>query len=304
MSGFWSGWVMALTVLNLAIVLFMLVWGQRVKLPTEPDGTTGHVWAHGVLREAVRKLPTWWVVLSVSLFVWGLVFLVMYPGFGGYKGVLGWTSAGQLERDTAANDARLETTLARVRGAPIEQLASDDVVTRYGRVLFEDNCAACHGRDGRGNLVLGAPSLVDTDWMYGGDGAAILKSILDGRSGVMPALGGTLGQQGVNEVASYVLTMNGYQAPEDWVAAGKTRFETLCVACHGVDARGNPALGAPNLTDNVWLYGRDFEQIADTVSNGRTGVMPAWRVRLGGDQARAVAAFVYANAHRPQVAAK
>jgi cytochrome c oxidase cbb3-type subunit 3 len=298
MSAFWSAWVMVLLTLNLGVVLFLFVWGRRIDVPTEPDGTTGHVWAHGVLREGVRKLPTWWVLISAALFVWGFAFFLLYPGFGRFPGLLGWTSNDKLERDTAANAVKLDATLARIRDVPIESLAGDRNVTAIGGVLYEDNCAACHGRDGRGNQVLGSPNLVDGNSLYGNDAEAILTSILDGRRGVMPALGGVLGHQGANEAAAYVLTLNGYQAPQDWVAAGKTHFETLCVSCHGADGQGNEALGAPDLTDDVWLYGRDFNRMTETIRSGRNGYMPAWRERLGEDRARAIAAWVYAAGQR------
>jgi cytochrome c oxidase cbb3-type subunit 3 len=298
MSSFWSWWIVVLLVANLAVACFLFVWAQRVDVPTQPDGTTGHVWAHGVLREAVRTLPTWWVVVSAGLFVWGIVFLVMFPALGARPGLLGWTSTGQFERDRAANAARLETTFAGLRKVSIEQLASNEDALELGRVVFEDNCAACHGRDARGNTVVGAPNLIDGNSLYGNEPDQILTSILDGRKGVMPALDAVVGQQGANEVVAYVLTLNGYQAPADWVAAGKTRFETVCVACHGPDGRGNHDIGAPDLTDDVWLYGRDFTRMTETVRQGRNGFMPAWRERLGEDRCRAVAAWVYAEGQR------
>jgi cytochrome c oxidase cbb3-type subunit 3 len=298
MSGFWSGWIMTLIVLNLGIAFLLYLWGQRVEIPTQSDGTTGHVWAHGVLREAVRRLPLWWVIVSALLFVWAVVYLALYPGFGRFPGTLAWTSADKLVRDTATNNARLDATLARIRGVPIETLAQDRKVVEFGRVLFEDNCAACHGRDARGRAALGSPNLVDGNSLYGNDAAAILESILDGRNGVMPALGGVLGHEGANEAAAYVLTLNGYQAPPDWVAAGEVHFANVCSACHGADGRGNHALGAPDLTDDVWLYGRDFNRIAATIRDGRNGVMPAFRKRLGEERARAVAAWVYSSGQR------
>ncbi len=298
MSGFWSAWVMVLVTLNLGVAILLFFWAQRIEIPVQPDGTTGHVWAHGVLREAVRRLPNWWVLISVGLFLWGLAFFVLLPGFGAFPGKLGWTSSGKLERDTAANAVRLDATMARTRGVPIETLAKDPSITSFGAVLFEDNCAACHGRDGRGNQALGSPNLVDGNSLYGNDADAVLSSILDGRRGVMPALGGVLGHEGANEAAAYVLTLNGYQAPADWVAAGKVHFETLCASCHGADGQGNPAIGAPDLTDDIWLYGRDFNRMTETIRDGRNAYMPAWRERLGEERSRAIAAWVFAAGQR------
>lgn len=300
MSGFWSNWVKFLVMLNLGITLFLFIWALRIRIPTEPDGTTGHVWAHGVLREGVRKLPLWWVVFSASMFVWGFIYLALYPGFGGFKGVLGWTSAGELQRDAAVNDAKLEELIQPLRERTLHEWAADPQAASFGHRLYVDNCAACHGAEARGNQSLGAPDLVDADWLYGGDSETILTSILDGRNGVMPGWGAALGREGVNEATSYVLSLGGVAAPADWVAAGKTRFEMMCVACHGVDGRGNPAMGAPDLTDDAWLYGGDFASVATTIREGRSGVMPAWCERIGEDQARAIAAWVIAKGGREQ----
>src|SRR5437868_10597020 len=181
MSGFWSGWIKFLVVLNLGLTFFLFFVAQRLKIPTQPDGTTGHVWAHGVLREGVRKLPLWWVVASASVFIWGFAYLALYPGFGSSKGALGWTSIGEWQRDSAVNDAKLESLIQPGRTLSIEQLAATPNGLALGHRLYLDNCAACHGSLAHGNQALGAPNLVDNDWLYGGDGATILASIQGGR---------------------------------------------------------------------------------------------------------------------------
>lgn len=302
MSGFWSGWVKFLVVLNLGITVVLFVWALRIKIPTQADGTTGHVWAHGALREAVRKLPLWWILFSVCMLLWGFAYLALYPGFGGFKGTLGWTSVDELSHDTAANEAKIETMLQPLRTRTIAQLAAAPNAVSAGERLYQDNCAACHGMQALGNSMVGAPNLTDGDWLYGGDTDTILASILDGRAGVMPGWDGVLGRDGVNNVASYVLSLSGVTAPADWVAAGKAHFDTLCVACHGADGRGNRKLGAPDLTDNRWLYGNDFTSISQSIRHGRSGVMPPWRHRLTEDQARLVAAWLYANAENAKSA--
>ena len=299
MTRFWAVWIIVLLTVNLGIMLFLFVWGQIVRIPTEPDGTTGHVWAHGVLREGVRNLPLWWALISVGVILFGLIYFIRYPALGNYKGTLNWTSQQQYQRDTEANNARLEARLGPLRGLSLEQLAARPEATTIGHRLYLDNCSACHGTEARGNQVIGAPDLTDVDWLYGGDDAAFMASILDGRNGIMPALGTTLGHQGVNEAAAYVLTFSGVTSPEGWAAAGKTRFETLCIACHGADGHGNPALGAPNLTDKSWLYGGEFERVAETIRDGRTGVMPGWRKRLTEDQAHMIAAWLIAQRAAP-----
>lgn len=299
MNGFWSGWVKLLVVLNLSITLALFVLALRLKIPTQPDGTTGHVWAHGVLREAVRKLPGWWVALSVLVMCLSIVYFVLYPGFGDSKGVLGWTSTAELQRDAAANNVKLAAVLEPLRSLSVDQIAADQQSAALGHRLYLDNCAACHGAEARGNQTLGAPGLADADWQYGGDNETLLASIRDGRNGIMPAWGSALGHNGVNEVTSYVLSLRGVAAPPDWVAAGRPRFETICATCHGADGRGNPTLGAPNLTDDIWTVGKgDFTSIATTVRDGHSGVMPAWRHRLSEDEMRAIAAWVIAQGQR------
>jgi cytochrome c oxidase cbb3-type subunit 3 len=286
---------MFLVVLNMGITFFLYLWGPRVKIPTLPDGTSGHVWAHGVLREGVRKLPLWWVLFSGAMFVAGFTYLALFPGFGSFKGALGWTSHGELARNVAANEAELAPLMERFKLYPVEQLASDPAALQMGKVLFEDNCAACHQRSAKGNVALGAPDLADNDWLYGGSGSDITTSIHDGRSGVMPPWA-SLGADNVKNLAQYVLSLSG--APHDAAkaAAGQPLFAT-CAACHGAEGKGNPALGAPNLTDKIWLHGSSVADIEKTIGEGRQGHMPAWSPRLSDDQIRVVAAYVYQLSH-------
>lgn len=300
MSAGWSFWIMFLVVLNMGISLFLFLWGPRAKIPTLPDGTSGHVWAHGTLREGVRKLPLWWLLLSAAMFVSAFVYLYRYPGFGNHKGSLGWTSHGELARDVAANNAKLDDLLLRFREYPVAMLANDADALQMGGRLFVDNCAACHGRAGHGNVKLGAPSLIDDDWLYGGTGKDILASIQNGRAGMMPPWS-SLGEQNVKNLAQYVLSLSGSPHDATMAAAGQPMFAT-CAACHGPQGKGNQALGAPNLTDHVWLYGGSVADIERTIGGGRNGAMPAWGRRLSDDQMRVLAAYVYHLAHQGDVA--
>jgi cytochrome c oxidase cbb3-type subunit III len=302
MNGFWSVWVMVLACVTVGVSLLLFVWGMRMRIPVIADGTTGHVWANGTLREAVRPLPLWWVLVSSGAFIVGVVYLSLYPGFGSFGGKLGWTSRGELQRNAAANDAKLEAQLAPLRPLSFVQLAANKDAVDMGHRLYLDNCAACHGREALGNHAVGAPDLTDADWLYGGDDETIVTSILDGRNGVMPPLEGALGSDGVGAVSVYVVSRNGTQAPPDRVAAGKTRFDALCSACHGADGGGNPALGAPNLFDNAWLYGRDLESVKTSVRMGRSGVMPAWRQKLTLDEVRLITAWVKVRGNSRKVA--
>jgi len=184
--------------------------------------------------------------------------------------------------------------LERVRGKPVETIAADPEALRVGQVLFIENCAACHGREARGNRALGAPDLTSKAWRYGGDGKSILTSITEGRTGTMPAFGGSMSDSEIRDLANYVLSLSGRTHDSLRAHFGKPRF-SACAACHGPEGKGNPALGAPNLADNVWLYGGGIEDIVETIRRGRNGVMPAFRDRLGGENAALVAAWVYAQ---------
>jgi len=302
MSAGWSWWVMSLIVLNFGVTLFLFLWGPRAKIPTLPDGTSGHVWAHGTLREGVRKLPRWWLLLSAGMFAAGFTYLVLYPGFGNDKGTLGWTSHAELARDVAANDAKLDALTRRFDMYTVEQLADDPEAQQLGQRLFEDNCAACHGRAGKGNQLVGAPDLTDHDWLYGGDGKAITASIQGGRQGVMPPWA-SLGADNVKNLAQYVLSLSGLPHDAARAAAAKPLFAT-CAACHGADGKGNQAIGAPNLTDHVWLHGGSVADIERTIGGGRQGHMPAWSPRLTDDQIHVLAAWVYHLSHEHDVAAQ
>jgi len=296
MSAFWSGWIIFFVVLNWSLVTFLVIYAIRVPIPTAEDGTTGHVWAHGTIREGVRQLPKWWMAMSVLFIVFAVVYLSRYPGFGHFKGSLDWTSAGEVAQAQARNDERQADMNARIQAQSITALAGDPQVVRAGGVLFGDNCAACHGEKARGNQAVGAPNLTDDAWLYGGDDDTLHETLVEGRQGAMPALGAALGEDGTRAVAAYVYQLNGRESPHpELVAAGKERFQTYCTACHGPEGKGNPAMGAANLTDDDWLYGGSLETIITTLENGRSGQMPAWNERLGPRDIKAVAAWVRAQ---------
>jgi len=302
-SSGWSWWVIVLIVFNLGLTFFLFLWAPRARVPVLPDGTTGHVWAHGVLREGLHRLPLWWIVLSLAMYLVGLVYFVLYPGFGNHKGVLGWTSHGELAHAVALNDARLDPLLQRLAALSVEQAAGDPQAQQLGARLFVDNCAACHGRNARGNAQLGAPDLTDADWIYGGSGEAIATSIRGGRAGVMPPWS-VLGADTVKNLAQYVLSLSGRPHDARMAAAGEPVFKTTCSACHGAEGKGNPLLGAPNLTGDVWLYGGTPAAIEASIENGRQGNMPAWSPRLAAAEIHVLAAYVYHLAHRGDAVAR
>ena len=292
MSNAWAWWVIALIVFNLGLTFLLFLWAPWAKVPVLPDGTTGHSWAHGTIREGLQRLPRWWLLMSFAMFLGAFGYLLLYPGFGNFTGTLGWTSAQEHDQAAQANQARLSPVLARLDKLPLAAVAADAQARQLGQRLFIDNCAACHGREGRGNMQLGAPNLTDDDWLYGGSDEAILSSIGDGRNGVMPAWE-SLGEQTVNQLTAYVLMLSGQISQSDDALAGKAVFATTCSACHGPEGKGNPLLGAPDLTDAIWLHGGRRADIWQTIQHGRQGQMPAWSERLSAQEVHLLAGYVF-----------
>jgi len=288
----WSWFVIVFTVANILGCVWLLWWTRRMR-GDKPEGeTTGHVW-DGDLVEGNKPMPRWWINLFYITIVWGFIYLLWFPGLGAFAGVGGWTSRDKHAADVAAAQAKLEPVLAGFRGQPVAALATDPEAVELGRSVFANNCATCHGSDARG--ARGFPNLVDADWQWGGDPETVLATVLGGRQAAMPAMGAVLGEAGVAATTAYVQSLSGQPVDVNLAAAGSTHFQTLCVACHGADGRGNPLLGAPNLTDGTWLYGGDAATIAETIANGRMGQMPAHAALIGEDRARLAAAWVLAQ---------
>lgn len=295
MSAVVSAVVAAVTCLNVLACGWLIWWTARKRADEAPVGeVTDHVW-DGDLQERNNPMPRWWLALFFLTIVFCFVYFLLYPAFGYFQGALGWSEVGQYRREMAQAQRQYGPVYAAFAGRSVEELSKDPKALALGRSLFANNCINCHGSDARG--APGFPNLTDSDWLYGGDPKSILQTITSGREGVMPALGTALGPQGVDEVVAYVESLSGRPAPAEKVAAGKARF-ALCAACHGADAKGNPAIGAPNLTDNIWLYGGSEAQIRKTLMEGRQGKMPAHQW-LGEDRVRLLAAYVYSLSHKP-----
>jgi cytochrome c oxidase cbb3-type subunit 3 len=290
-SDFWSWWIIVLTLGNIAFCWWLIVWTMKKRTGEAASGdVTGHTWDES-LQEYNNPLPRWWLWLFYITMVFGVVYLLLYPGLGKFPGLLGWTGSGQYEQEMGRAEAQYGPIFAAYASRDIEDLARDSEALQVGQRLFTNYCATCHGADaGGGN---GFPRLSDDDWLWGGTPDTIKTSILDGRQGIMPPWGEALGNQGVEEVTAYVLTLNGREADPRLAEAGKARFATMCIACHGVDGKGNQALGAPNLTNNTWLYGGSPGTIRQTIAQGRRGNMPAHRDFLGEDKAHVLAAYIY-----------
>lgn len=288
-----SIFIIVLTVANIAGAMWLLWWTRRSPgeqaVTQNTTQTTGHVWDED-LTELNNPLPRWWLWLFIITVAFAGVYLALYPGLGKFGGVLGWTSSGQHAVQAAANAKRIEQTLAPFADRSVAELAGDPAALNIGRNLFLNNCAACHGSDGGG--APGFPNLTDKDWQWGGDPDTIVATISEGRTGVMPPWGEALGARGVEDVMDYVFSLQGRILTSGSIKAGEEKFAQLCAACHGVDARGNQALGAPNLTDGAWLHGGSLVAVRESISKGRTGAMPAHGPRLGPTRVNLLAAYV------------
>jgi cytochrome c oxidase cbb3-type subunit 3 len=292
-SSGWSVFVAAATVLSLVACLVMLAIASKRKIiPNDP--TTGHVWDED-LRELNNPLPRWWMGLYIITVLFSGAYLMLYPGLGSMSGSLGWSSTGQLAAEDKAAQAALTPVYAKFKAMSAADLAKDSQAMGIGERLFLNNCAVCHGSDARGSK--GFPDLTDGDWLWGGTPELIAQSIAKGRNGVMPPMAAAVGSaEDVKNVANYVLSLSG--SPHNNVAAeqGKAKF-AACAACHGLDGKGNQQLGAPNLTDKVWLYGWGEEAIITQITNGKSGVMPAHDGRLSAEQIQVLAAWVWARSN-------
>ena len=288
-SSGWSWFVAGVTVLSLLACLALLVFASRRKVMAG-DNTTGHVW-DGDLRELNNPLPRWWMWLFVLTVVFAAVYLALYPGLGSAAGTLKWSSDGQYQTEMTRAQTELTPLYAKFNGMAPEALAADPQAHAIGERLFVNNCAACHGSDARGGL--GFPNLTDGDWLWGGTPADIITTLTNGREGNMPPMAAAVGSaKDVQNVANYVLSLSG--SPHNNVAAqlGREKF-VVCAACHGANGKGNTALGAPNLTDKIWLHGWGEDAIVRIVTQGRHNVMPAQAGRLSEDQIRVLAAYVW-----------
>ena len=288
LSGGWSLYIAAATIASLLACLVLLLIASRRRVMAE-DNTTGHVWDED-LRELNNPLPRWWMGLFVITVVFSAIYLVFYPGLGSHPGSLKWSSAGQLASESARAEAALVPVYARYATMNAQDLARDAQAMGIGERLYLNHCAACHGSDARGSK--GFPNLADRDWLWGGSLEAVKETLAKGRVGVMPALAPALGgPEEVRNVAQYVLSLSG--SAHDSVAAslGKARFGA-CAGCHGADGKGNTALGAPNLTDKVWLHGWGEPAIVAMITQGRQNVMPAFGQRLSPEQIHVLAGYV------------
>ena len=289
-SQYWSWYIAIPSVLGI-LGCGWLAMGNRGTKPTGGSvDKMPHIWDED-LQEYNNPLPAWWLNMFLITIVWGLIYLVLYPGLGSFSGTLGWTSKGQYEAEMAQAAESYGPLYARYAATDLESLAKDPDAMRTAERLYASYCSTCHGSDARG--ATGFPNLRDGDWLWGGEPAIIKQTIVNGRFAVMPAWGVPLGgDEGVADVAEYVISLSGREVDAARLESGRQKFAMFCGGCHGPTGTGNPIMGAPNLTDATWLYGGSRGVIRKSIASGRSGRMPAHGEFLGNDKVHLLAAYV------------
>ena len=285
MSSTVSFFVIAGTILSLIVFFLILQLNRSVG---HSGKTTGH--NYDGIEEYDNPLPSWWYWMFVLTIVFAVGYLIYYPGLGNWAGIGGWTSKGEYQKDDAVAEATYAPIFAQYRDMTLDEVAAHPDANKMGRRLFANNCAICHGAAGQGSY--GFPNLTDTEWLWGNSDEAITNTLIHGRQAGMPALGAALGEAGVAEVSEYVLQLAGRDVDEALATSGATHFQLYCAACHGVEGKGNTMFGAPNLTNEIWLYGNSRNRIQHIVRNGRNGKMPAFENKLGADRVHILAGYV------------
>jgi cytochrome c oxidase cbb3-type subunit 3 len=306
MADFINGWLGILIALVVAISVIgcgVLLWLQsKIKVKVGADGkplpveTTGHVW-DGDLRENNNPLPGWWMKLFYATIIFGFVYMLLYGGFGSYKGMLGWSQEDEYKAELKADEAQYGPLFQKYMAMDIPSVAKAPQAMEIGERLFLNTCAQCHGSDAQG--VKGYPNLTDKDWLYGGDPQTILITLHEGRNGLMPPMADAVGNaDDVLNVAHYVLSLSGTTHDSAKAQLGKAKF-AVCTACHGEDGKGNMAMGAPNLTDKIWLYGSTTNAIIEGINKGRKNLMPAYKGIIDEDKLHLLAAYVWSLSNNP-----
>ena len=291
MSSFWSWYIIAISLGLIIASGVLLYFTQKVDTDGTPEGEPMPHSFDGI-EELNNPLPKWWKLMFWITIIYALGYLALYPGLGSYQGLLGWSSTGQWQAEMEKAEKTYGPLYKEMAATPIIELADNPKAIKMGQRLFVNNCAACHGSAARG--AAGYPNLTDDDWLYGSKPEIIKQSIMHGRSGMMPAMGTALGgETGTSQVASYVRGLNGYEVDTQASAEGEKKFKVFCIGCHGMDAKGNQMLGAPNLTDGIWLYGGSQKMVEKTITEGRNGKMPAHKELLGEEKVHILASYIY-----------
>jgi cytochrome c oxidase cbb3-type subunit 3 len=291
MSAFWST-VLGILIFICVIANYLLIrWVAKPINGEKSQGEgTGHVW-DGNLTELNNPMPRWWLILYYITIVYGGIYLAYYGGYGDNDGLGDWSSVQEYNEEVAEAEKQYGPIFSKFSSTSIEELSEDKDAQKVGQRLFVTYCAQCHGSDAGG--ARGFPNLTDNDWLWGGETAEIKHSIMNGRTGSMPAWGTVLQANQIEYVTEYTLSLSGRNHKATDAQRGAEIFTQYCAACHGVDGKGNKFVGAPNLTDKVWLYGASKRRIIQTITEGRTGQMPAHKNFLGEDKVHLLAAYVY-----------
>lgn len=290
-SDFWSIYITVIVIVGIVGLTYLLFSQSKTTVQKgEEVKTMGHVWDDD-LEEYNNPLPRWWMLMFYITLIFGAVYLVLYPGLGTWKGIRGWTSVGQYKEEKAQAEAKYQPLYDKFMKMDVKTVAADPEAQAMGKRLFQTYCVQCHGSDARG--AKGFPNLTDNDWLYGGTPEIIKTTLDNGRHGQMPAFGAAFGEEKVKDVANYAMSLSGKKHDAERASRGKETFTAVCAACHGADGKGNQALGAPNLTDNVWLYGGTEKTIIETVTNGRNNQMPAWKDFLGDGKVHLLTSYVW-----------
>jgi cytochrome c oxidase cbb3-type subunit 3 len=292
MPAFWAWFVAAGTIAFVIWCLYLIVWaGKQGPQNKEDEDLVGHVW-DGDLEEWNNPAPKWWLYLYFITIAWAVGYMVVYPGIGAFEGTLGWSQEGQYEEEMQAAEARYAPIYEAFAEMDFATLAADADAQALGRSLFASYCTTCHGSDARGGP--GYPNLTDDDWQWGNSEDNIVATITNGRNGIMTSWAAVIGSdENIDNMVRYVRSLSGLEEADEAALSAKPVFTTVCAACHTPAGTGNVLLGAPNLTDDVWLHGSSAETIRATIVNGRTGVMPPHGELLGENRTRILAAYVY-----------
>ncbi|RME34347.1 MAG: cytochrome-c oxidase, cbb3-type subunit III [Gammaproteobacteria bacterium] len=297
-SSFWNWFIAVPTILGILGCFWLVIHysGARTYGESKEGEPMGHVW-DGDLQEINNPLPRWWLNMFYATLIFGIIYLILYPGLGSWKGLLGWTEAGQYEAEMKQAEETYGPLFDKYLKVPVAELAKDPKAVEMGRHLFATYCVGCHGSDAGG--ARGYPNLRDNDWLYGGTPEKIVETITNGRQGAMPAWEdqGLLTHEQVVNAAEYVRGLSGAEVDPQARAKGEEVFKTNCAVCHGPDGKGNQALGAPNLTDDIWLYGGSQKRVIESIAHGRSGRMPAWGELLGKGKIHLLATYVYSLSH-------
>ena len=289
-TDFWSGWIAVITLVSL-FALGWLVFSIFFSSDGQ-DGGEAHVWDE-TLEEGSNPPPMWWFWLILSAMVFSVIYLMLYPGLGSFSGALKWSQGGRLDESFRSYDEQFGPIRSEIANATLESLQADEQIMASAKRIFDRKCGICHGADASGQLSR-FPDLTDDEWQWGGEPSQIEATIRGGRQATMVGWQAVLGEDGVEQVAHYVRSLSDTSEAHD-VENGRTLYGQFCIACHGAAGEGKVPLGAPNLTDSVWLYGGTPEDIEQTVAFGRHGHMPAFNDRLDDTQIRMLLAWLTRN---------